>query len=316
MAGPSKVEFPGQKKQRMRARGTKRASAGVLKRLEKNLSVLLDDPHSVMPVVAYSTDRGLLSWLRRLFRKDPVKKSLNECGNVIARKNDCKWLSKRMTKKIGDLPARALAGSLHAAHDDERSMVAVFDHPIFGNSSFVRRGLAKPTHLVSFQNHGHPRQRLLAWEEHAKSGWWFFSMEEGGIICTGREARPPEGWLEGGLSDAPMEFTQRDGVHCSPSASPDQEEGIHFIVGDSHIILAEADLAGVGEEESVPRSVAFRMMPPRLVDFATVEWNWRPDGWPEDKDLPAICQERVEEIIEAWLNLSVTDSQLTKALRK
>ena len=126
------------------------------------------------------------------------------------------------TKKIGDLPARALAGSLHAAHDDERSMVAVFDHPIFGNSSFVRRGLAKPTHLVSFQNHGHPRQRLLAWEEHAKSGWWFFSMEEGGIICTGREARPPEGWLEGGLSDAPMEFTQRDGVHCSPSASPDQ----------------------------------------------------------------------------------------------
>ena len=58
MAGPSKVEFPGQKKQRMRARGTKRASAGVLKRLEKNLSDLLDDPHSLMPVIAYTTNRG------------------------------------------------------------------------------------------------------------------------------------------------------------------------------------------------------------------------------------------------------------------
>jgi len=309
MAGPSKVEFPGQKKQRMRARGTKRASAGVLKRLEKNLSDLLDDPHSLMPVIAYTTNRG---W----FRKDPVKKSLNECAKVIAKKNDLKWLSKRMTRKIGDGPARALAGSLHAAHDDERSMVAVFDHPIFGTSSFVRRGLAKPTHLVSFQNHGHPRQRLLAWEEHAKNGWWFFSMEEGGIICTGAKAKPPEGWLEGGLSDAPMKFTRRDGVHCSPSAGPEQSEGVHFMVGDSHIILDENDLSGVAEEESVARSVALRMMPPRLVDFAKVEWNWRPEGWPEDKDLPAASQEKVDEIIEAWLNLAVTDSQLTKALRK
>ena len=55
MAGPSKVQFPGQgKKQRMRARGTKRASEGVLKRLEKNLENLLDDPHAFMPTVAYS----------------------------------------------------------------------------------------------------------------------------------------------------------------------------------------------------------------------------------------------------------------------
>ena len=45
MAGPGKVEFPGKKKQqRMRARGTKRASAGVLKKLEKNLAELLEDP--------------------------------------------------------------------------------------------------------------------------------------------------------------------------------------------------------------------------------------------------------------------------------
>ena len=306
MAGPSKVEFPGQKKQRMRARGTKRASAGVLKRLEKNLSDLLDDPHAMMPIVAYTVKRA---------RKDPVQRSLKECAKVIAKKNNRKWLGKRMTKKRGDGPARALAGSLHAAHDDERSMVAVFDHPIFGNSSFVRRGLAKPTQLVSFQNHGHPRQRLLVWEDHARSGWWFFSMDDG-IICTGSEPAPPEGWLEGGLADAPLKFTQKDGVHCSPSATSDQNEGVHFKVGDSLVILDESDLAGVAVEESVPRSVALRMMPPRLVDFAEIEWNWRPEGWPEDKDLPAAAQEKVDEVIEAWLNLAVTDSQLVRTLRK
>ena len=306
MAGPSKVQFPGQKKQRMRARGTKRASEGVLKRLEKNLAALLEDPHARMPTVAYTIKRA---------RKDPVQRSLKECAKVIAKKNDRKWLGKRMMRRRGDGVARALAGSLHAAHDDERSMVAVFDHPIFGSSSFVRHGVGKPTQMVAFQNFINPKQRLLTWEEHARNGWWFFSIDDG-IVCTGNEPNPPTGWVEGGLSDAPMKFSNKDGIYCSPNAAPDQSEGVHLIVGDATVVLDEDDLAGVGEEESVARSIALRMLPPRLADFAEVNWNWRPEGWPEDKELPTDTQERIDEVIDAWLNLSLTDSNLIKALRK
>ena len=132
MAGPSKVQFPGQKKQRMRDRGTKRASEGVRKRLEKNLAALLDDPHARMPTVAYSVKRA---------RKDPVQRSLKECAKVISNKNDRKWLGKRMGKNRGDPVARALAGSLHAAHDDERIMVSV--------KFFVSKYLSK-MHLLNF----------------------------------------------------------------------------------------------------------------------------------------------------------------------
>ena len=306
MAGPSKVQFPGQKKQRMRARGTKRASEGVRKRLEKNLAALLEDPHARMPTVAYTIKRA---------RKDPVQRSLKECAKVIAKKNDRKWLGKRMMRRRGDGVARALAGSLHAAHDDERSMVAVFDHPIFGSSSFVRRGVGKPTQMVAFQNFINPKQRLLTWEEHARNGWWFFSIDDG-IVCTGTEPEPPEGWIEGGLSDAPMKFSNKDGIYCSPNAVPDQSEGVHLIVGDATVVLDEEDLAGVGEEESVARSIALRMLPPRLADFAEVNWDWRPEGWPEDKELPTDTQEKVDEVVDAWLNLSLTDSNLIKALRK
>ena len=306
MAGPSKVQFPGQKKQRMRARGTKRASEGVLKRLEKNLAALLEDPHARMPTVAYTIKRA---------RKDPVQRSLKECAKVIAKKNDRKWLGKRMMRRRGDGVARALAGSLHAAHDDERSMVAVFDHPIFGSSSFVRRGVGKPTQMVAFQNFINPKQRLLTWEEHARNGWWFFSIDDG-IVCTGNEPNPPKGWVEGGLSDAPMKFSNKDGIYCSPNAAPDQSEGVHLIVGDATVVLDEEDLAGVGEEESVARSIALRMLPPRLADFAEVNWDWRPEGWPVDKELPTDTQEKVDEVIDAWLNLSLTDSNLVKALRK
>ena len=306
MAGPSKVQFPGQKKQRMRARGTKRASEGVRKRIEKNLAALLEDPHARMPTVAYTIKRA---------RKDPVQRSLKECAKVIAKKNDRKWLGKRMMRRRGDGVARALAGSLHAAHDDERSMVAVFDHPIFGSSSFVRRGVGKPTQMVAFQNFINPKQRLLTWEEHARNGWWFFSIDDG-IVCTGTEPEPPEGWIEGGLSDAPMKFSNKDGIYCSPSAVPDQSEGVRLIVGDATVVLDEEDLAGVGEEESVARSIALRMLPPRLADFAEVNWDWRPEGWPEDKELPTDTQEKVDEVVDAWLNLSLTDSNLIKALRK
>lgn len=301
------MEFPGgNKNQRMRVRGTKRASAGVLKRLEKNLSNLLDDPRSLLPIISYTARRT---------RKDPVKRSLAECEKVIARKNDRKWLGKRMSRRRGDTVARALAGSLHAAHDDERSMVAVFNHPIFGSASFVRRGTGKQTTLVSFQNHPHPRQRLLAWEDHARSGWWFFSVEDG-IVCTGHEPKPPDGWLEESLADVPFKMTIRDGVHCSKDAAPGRDDCLLFKVGDESVALAESDLSGVTGEESFARSVALRMLPPKLSVFAEVEWGWRPEGWPEDEPLPEAAQEKVDEVIDAWLNLSLMDSGLMPALRK
>ena len=105
MAGPSKVEFPGQKKQRMRARGTKRASGSVLKRLEKNLAELLDDPHALMPTIAYTVKRA---------RKDPVQRSLKECVKVIAKKHDRKYIGCELhegydnliQKRVDEIPTK------------------------------------------------------------------------------------------------------------------------------------------------------------------------------------------------------------------
>ena len=122
--------------------------------------------------------------------------------------------------------------------------------------------------------------------------------------------------MKGGRADTPINFSEMGGVHCSPAAVPEQDEGIHFTVGESRVIIDEEDLAGVGKDESIPRSIALRMLPPRLADFAAIDWNWRPEGWPEDKELPVAAQEKVDEVIDAWLNLGVTDSRLIQALRK
>ena len=104
---------------------------------------------------------------------------------------------------------RAFAGCLAAAHEDEFETVAIFKHPVYGSSSFIRRGRGKPAHLLGLQMHTHPIFRLLAWEELARAGYWFFSWSNG-FICTGLDPAPPEEWVTEGLSSSPLKFNIND----------------------------------------------------------------------------------------------------------
>lgn len=53
MAAPSKVEFPGQKKQRVRMRGTKQANEATANRIKRELAQLLEDPESKLPQMTW-----------------------------------------------------------------------------------------------------------------------------------------------------------------------------------------------------------------------------------------------------------------------
>ena len=79
------------------------------------------------------TWKGRLSWGRR----DPVTKTLQNLKKIVAKKDDLKWLSKRMLAKRGDPVGKALAG-FDAAHDEE-IVCWNFKSPNFGSGSFVRR---------------------------------------------------------------------------------------------------------------------------------------------------------------------------------
>ena len=167
-------------------RGTKHANDATAKRLGRQLRQLLDDPDSYLPTMTW---KGRLSW----GRKDPVTKTLQDLKKIVAKKDDVKWLSKRMLAKRGDPVGKALAGSLHAAHDDEISLVGNFKSPNFGSGSFIRRGDGKQGYLAGLQNHQNLTLRMLPWEEHARKGMYFFSWEKG-FVCTGPNPTPPKGW--------------------------------------------------------------------------------------------------------------------------
>ena len=168
MAAPSKVEFPGQKRQRMRMRGTKQANLDTQKRLRKNLDKLLEEGETLLPAMTWT---GKLKW----GRTDPVTKTLRELRKILSKRRDKKWLAKRMMAKRGDDVGKAFAGSLLAAHEEDISLVGNYSHQSFGKASFVRKGDGKVAYQAGIQNHHMTTLRMLPWEDHARKGYHFFS---------------------------------------------------------------------------------------------------------------------------------------------
>ena len=312
---PAEVSFPGDRNRRkkIRMRGIKRASPEIQHRLDRNLEELMDDPEIFVPEIRGEVDRSF-------FSKDKMARTLKELTSVASKKNDPKWLRKRMTKKGGDPVCCALAGSLIAASEEDRSTVAVFKNPLFGVASYIRRGSGKQSHLAGIQNHAHPKMRLLVWDEHAKAGQWFFSWD-GGFVFTGDTPSPPAEWVEWSLGNASIELSGDEvrwsrGLNEQTVADGELTKAgwLRMEFGDGTIVgLSQAALAKT--EEQFAQSVAMGMMPPRLSDVSSAEWMWRPEGWPEDRNVPEEGVERLEEVLGAWLGLALDDSLLARSCR-
>ncbi len=311
--GPAEVSFPGDKnrKRKVRVRGIKKASKEIQQRLDTNLETLLEDPESFLPEFRCELGKP---------RRDMVAMTLREVDYVSQKRHDRRWLSKRMVKRRGDIVCRALAGSLLAAGEEDTSTVSVYNSPIYGASSFIRRGNGKQSHMVGIQNFTHPKLRLLVWDDHAKAGHWFFSWE-GGFVCSGTEAKAPEEWIESSLKNSSVTFSIDD-IRWSKGLEKEIVENeqitdsgwLKLNFGDVVVGLCSSSLSKTKDEPFVP-SIALGMMPPKISAVVDAEWMWRPKGWPEERELPEEGKERLSEVIQAWMNLAVPDDKIARACK-
>jgi hypothetical protein len=321
MAGPSKVEFPGQKKQRMKMRGTKQANEATAKKLARQLSSFQESPRSHLPAMSF---KGKLSW----GRTDPVTKTLREIERIIKKKNDLGWLSKRMMARRGDVVAKAFAGSLHASHDEQFTLVGQFNSSSFGSASYVRRGDGKPGYLAGIQNFSNLTLRMLPWEDHAKKGMYFFSWE-GGFVCTGPNPNPPEEWLADVLKRSRFDMTKStiDGntVWVTDRLDPAHvvqkkggEEGfvtLRFHHGPVVGIDFESLNSFSKKDASFIHHLALSMLPPLLPSILSVEAYYLPKGWPEDKTFPEACSEGIDRVVDAWQGLTLNEGLMANAIK-
>jgi|TARA_B110000444_G_C18850088_1_gene604862 hypothetical protein len=322
MAGPSKVEFPGQKKQRVRMRGTKQANEATENRIKRELAQLLEDPAEKLPQMLW---KGRLRW----GRVDPVTKTLNELNKIIKRKNDVRWLGKRMMSKRGDPVAKAFAGSLHAAHDEDFKMVGNFNSGSFGGASFIRRGDGKQGYLAGLQNHSHLTLRMLPWEDHAKRGMYFFTWK-GGFVCTGPKPSPPDEWLEDVLARSRFNFSKDDDIPLPVWVTEglDPKSVLEFEPSSKGYVrfsFKHGPIAAIGldtlddatkKESSFIHHLALSMLPPFLPSILTIEANWAPKGWPEGRPLPEASAEGIDKIIDAWQGLTMNEGLIGMAVRR
>lgn len=313
MAGPGQVRFPGEDKRRkLRMKGIKKASDSIQKRLRKNLDALLDDPSSILPT---RHPKGVFP------RRDPLKKTQKEVQRVTDKRNNLKWLQRRMRKRRGDVPARALAGTLAAAHEETFDTVSIFQNPAYGRHSFVRRGMAAPTDLASMQNFHDIPLRLLLWRDHAKAGIWFFGSRAE-IVCTGTKPLIPDGWIDEGLKQTPINL-QKDGrVWFTSGLTPKEVEErkqtkdgwIRFEFNDGTLLgISAASLQSI--EESLIGGISLRMLPPKISAVAEIEWIWAPEGWGDDREISKEMEEAGQEVLTAWTDLTLKDKDVVERLK-
>ena len=97
---PAEVRFPGDRNRRkkVRVRGIKQASKEIQRRLETNLDRLLDDPEAFVPEIT-----GELGKISFFGHRDKMAMTLREIEIVATKRNDHRWLKKRMVKTLFQL---------------------------------------------------------------------------------------------------------------------------------------------------------------------------------------------------------------------
>jgi hypothetical protein len=322
MAAPSKVEFPGQKKQRFRMRGTKHANEATANKLKRELAKLLENPRAHLPVMTW---KGRLRW----GRVDPVTKTMKSLEMILRKKDNMAYLSKRMMAKRGDPVAKAFAGSLHAAHDQDITVVGKFNSSSFGSASFIRRGEGKQGYLAGLQNYSNLTLRMLPWEDHAKRGMYFFTWK-GGFVCTGPNPTPPDEWLDDVLERSRFEFTKHDdlsvpiwvteGIDAQAVHDFKQSgEGyIRFSFKHGPILAIGFDSLSKTEkkESSFMHHLALSMLPPFLPSILKIEAYWTPKGWDVSTPLPDSATESKDKVLDAWQGLTMNEGVIALAIRR
>ena len=303
-------------------RGTKHANDATAKRLGRQLRQLLEDPNAYLPDMTW---KGRLSWGRR----DPVTKTLLDLKKIVAKKDDVKWLSKRMLAKRGDPVGKAFAGSLHAAHDDEISLVGNFKSPNFGSGSFIRRGDGKQGYLAGLQNHQNLTLRMLPWEDHARKGMYFFSWENG-FVCTGPNPTPPKGWLEDVLERSRFDFKHQEieGVEVYVAGEINADDVLNSIpstqgwvrLSFNHGPIVGIDLQSLKatkeKQSAFVHHLALSMLPPLLTSVVEIDAMWVPNGWDVNDELPEGAKEGLDKLIAGWHGLTVPEGNLTHACQR
>lgn len=137
---------------------------------------------------------------------DKIREALKE---VQAAKDDAALLQKLSGR--GENLARAYAGLLYFAEERPTSSMVVARYPT-GDIPYMPLGSAPKEEQIAVQYYDDPRRLLLGYLRLARGGFLagaglhFYALEDG-IVCTGREAAPPQEFVKASLERLPYRLS-------------------------------------------------------------------------------------------------------------
>lgn len=191
-----------------RSRNPKRASAVQEKKLIKTAKDIAENPLRVIPkcegsclLCKYSRDEKKIKKIKKY--KDDVDKL------------------KRYAKRGSDL-SKAVAGAMLLAKQEKAPLLARARTPE-GELVFAKRGKAEKERLIGVQHYNDPKVRLLTYSPESKKGYYFYSIGDH-VVCTGKEDKPPEEFIENAVEEAPYNFKKEDRAYTCGHTSDEYDE--------------------------------------------------------------------------------------------
>lgn len=196
------------RRKNMRIRVNARIASKVREKdLIEKAKALMDDPELILPECG--SECGSC----------PFKKTRARLERITRYKDDPVKLAKFAKK--GDRLARAYAATIGLVHEDKAPYLASAKYP-GGTVMFALRGRTDKEKLIGVQNFDSPKWRVLSVLDLVKKkGLHFYSYGDN-FVCTGKQPKPPDGYIEHAAES--VGATRKDGdTYSCPHASPEAE---------------------------------------------------------------------------------------------
>ncbi len=282
------------RKKNMRIRVNARIASKVREKdLMEKAKALMEDPELILPECAAECGSC------------PFKKTRARLEKVSKYKDDPAKLAK--FAKRGDRLARAYAATIGLVHEEKAPYLASAKYP-GGTVMFALRGRTSKEKLIGVQNYDSPKWRVLGVLDLVKKkGLHFYSYGDE-FVCTGREPKPPEGYIAK-AADAVGATRKDDGGYSCPHASPSVER-IEFAFVNTDSRVSVCPQCGAKNGNSLTK-LAEGMAVPSILDEVDVTVERPLAAVAGSKDLRGLLSMPVEHaLLEKYASGQIGDREL------
>jgi len=235
----------------------------------------------------------------------PFKKTRARLEKISNYKDDSVKLAKFSNR--GDRLARAYAATIGLVHEEKAPYLASAKYP-GGTVMFALRGKTDKEKLIGVQNYDSPKWRVLAVLDLVKKkGLHFYSYGDD-FICTGKQPKPPEGYITHAAES--VGATKQDGgTYCCPHASEGTER-LEFSFFNSDKKVSVCPLCGAKNKNSL-KMLAEGMAVPNILDEIDIAIERPLEIASGSKDLKGLLSMPVDRaLLEKYASGEIGDREL------